>query len=260
MKTESLNKVNTILQLQLGLKLQGQPLLLEAGDNLISLEKWKMLGSLTSQSLKVSSELPTYKIGILGTFELNTKLGDQQKKKLHFVFSKILYLNLFGRGGTSQFGVSVDSLLKNSGKDKGIRYPREAPDHPTTNREAERLEESFKQLLKKSTPLPREALQEFQMQYRTLLSYGFLPSKLFIGRQIRTKLDMLLPTTAYLTKGKQMQENRRTKKLHSYIVRTPRYALYCASKWIAAVVTKVLGSQSVNVKVVSRRVTLTSSV
>jgi len=71
------------------------------------------------------------------------------------------------------------------------------------------------------------------------------------------KLDTILPSPAHLAKKKR-KESRSYRKLHSYCVGTLYYALYCGPKrdrqpkWIAAVVTKVLGSRSVNVKVMPR--------
>ncbi|XP_045117644.1 uncharacterized protein LOC123508175 [Portunus trituberculatus] len=85
------------------------------------------------------------------------------------------------------------------------------PYHHATNGVAERLRQSFKQSLRKSTLSPNAALQEFLLQYRrTPLDSGYSPSELLNGRQIR--------------RDKQR-------------------------RWVPAVVTKVFGSRSVNVRV-----------
>ena len=53
---------------------------------------------------------------------------------------------------------------------------------------------------------PRAALQEFLMQYRrTPLADTYSPSELLNGRQIRTKIDVLLPSPAHLAQGKQVR-------------------------------------------------------
>ena len=82
-----------------------------------------------------------------------------------------------------------------------------APYHPATNGVAEWLVQTFKQAQTKSSLLPRLALQEFLMQYRrTPLSLGYSPSQPLNGRQIRAKIDVLLPSPAHITHGKQANE------------------------------------------------------
>ena len=51
-------------------------------------------------------------------------------------------------------------------KAKGIIHLTGAPCNPATNGVAERLVQTFKKSLRKSKLSPREALQEFVMQYR----------------------------------------------------------------------------------------------
>ena len=154
-------------------------------------------------------------------------------------------------------------------KDRGITHLSGAPYHPATNGAAERLVQSFKQSLKKSSRSPKAAVQEFLMQYRrTPLDSGYSPSELLNGRQIRTKLDALVPSPAHAAQGKQAREaaksqsRERTKVVsvttYCYTVGAPCYALYCGPRcnkeprWIPAVVVKVYGSRSVNVRVLPR--------
>ena len=154
-------------------------------------------------------------------------------------------------------------------RERGIVHLTGAPYHPATNGAAERLIQTFKQSLKKSSLAPREALQEFLMQYRrTPLDSGYSPSELLNGRQIRSKLDALLPSPAHTAQGRQAkaatksqsEETTQTvsKVTHLYTVGAPCYALYCGPRrnreprWVPAVVTKVYGTRSVNVRVVPR--------
>ena len=82
-----------------------------------------------------------------------------------------------------------------------------APYHPATNGAAERLVQTFKQALKKSDKASIDALQDFLRNYRrTPLSTGYSPSELLNGRQIRTKIDTLLPSSAHTAQGKQTKE------------------------------------------------------
>ena len=64
-----------------------------------------------------------------------------------------------------------------------------------------RLVQSFKQSLKKSLLPPKEAVQEFLLQYRRRpLPTGYSPSELLNGRQIRAKIDVIIPSPAHTAK------------------------------------------------------------
>ena len=101
------------------------------------------------------------------------------------------------------------------------------------------------------------------MQYRrTPLAFGLSPSELLNGRQIRTKVDALWPEPAHLAQGKQAkeatksQQEKITRPVQGYKVGAPCYARYFGPqrnrqpRWVPAVVTKVYGTRSVNVRVV----------
>ena len=107
------------------------------------------------------------------------------------------------------------------------------------------------------------------MQYsRTPLDYDYSPIELLNERQIRSKLDALFPSPAHVEQGKQarkapksqqMEHNNSMSKLEQrYTVGAPCYTIYCGSKrnkqarWVPAVVTKVFGTRSVNVRGVPR--------
>ena len=99
---------------------------------------------------------------------------------------------------------------------------------------------------------------------------GYSPSELLNGRQLRCKIDTLLPSPAHVAQGRQatataksQQAEKSTKvtKVHAainYQVETPCYALYCGPRrdkdprWVPAMVVKVLGTRCVNVRVVPR--------
>ena len=105
------------------------------------------------------------------------------------------------------------------------------------------------------------------MQYRrTPLSSGYSPSELLNGQQIRSKIDTLLPSPAHTAQGKQVTEATKSqlqensglsvnKLTYSFHVGAPCYALYYGHRrykdlrWVPAIVTKVFGPRSVNVRV-----------
>ncbi|XP_014663413.1 PREDICTED: uncharacterized protein K02A2.6-like [Priapulus caudatus] len=150
-------------------------------------------------------------------------------------------------------------------KDHGITHLTGAPYHPATNGAAERLVQTFKQAMKKSSLPPKKALNEFLIQYRrTPTSCGYSPSELLNGRQIRTKIDTLLPSPAHVAQGKQAKQATKSQRQevaklsHSYAVGDPVYAQYYGPRrdreprWVPAIIKKRLGSRSVNVRVIPR--------
>jgi len=121
-------------------------------------------------------------------------------------------------------------------KENGIVHLTGAPYHPAINGAAERLVQTFKQALKKSDKAPRDTLQDFLRNYRrTPLSTGYSPSKLLNGRQMRTKIDTLLPSPAHTAQGKQAREATKSQQSErqlpvtqvsvAYKVGDPCYAL-----------------------------------
>ena len=91
---------------------------------------------------------------------------------------------------------------------------------------AERLMQTFKQALKKSDQPPRQALQEFLIQYRrTPTSNGFSPSEMLNGRQIRTKIDTLLLSPAHIAQGKQAKEATRSQEKEDVALATPSFKM-----------------------------------
>ena len=145
---------------------------------------------------------------------------------------------------------------------RGIIHLTGAPYHPATNGQAERLVQTFKQSLRKSSLPPKAALQEFLMQYRrTPLDCGLSPSELLNRRQIRCQLDALVPSPAHVAQGQQSKETAKSHRKETsgkttYTVGSPCYALHCGpklnkeSKWVPAIITKVRGSRSVEVKTI----------
>lgn len=150
--------------------------------------------------------------------------------------------------------------------ENGITHLSGVPYHPATNGAAERLVQSFKNSLRKSSLPTKSALQEFLMMYRrTPLASGLSPSEILNGRQIRTKIDVLVPSPAHIAQGKQcatatksVSQAVRSKVLHPYQVGSPVYTAHYGKRldrepqWVPATVSKRLGARHLLVKVFPR--------
>ena len=104
------------------------------------------------------------------------------------------------------------------------------------------------------------------MQYRrTPTSSGYSPSELLNSRQLRTKLDTLLPSPAHAAQGKQAKEAAKSQReetvakvVRSYNVGDAVYALYYGPRrnnqprWVPAIITKRKGTRTMNVRVYPR--------
>ena len=134
-------------------------------------------------------------------------------------------------------------------KDKGIVHLTGAPYHPETNGAAERLIQTFKQALRKSSKTPKKAMLEFLMQYRrTPTANGYSPSELLNNRQLRAKIDTLVPSPAHMmqAKGKSSFISN-TKRVSPLKVGDHCYALLFGNRrnkeprWVPATIVKKKG-------------------
>ncbi|XP_011862729.1 PREDICTED: uncharacterized protein K02A2.6-like [Vollenhovia emeryi] len=88
--------------------------------------------------------------------------------------------------------------FKNFLEKRGVKLKLTAPYHPATNGQAERFVQTLKNSLKRmcSTGVNVETkLQEMLIQYRTMPHSvtGKSPAELFLGRQIRNRLQLIFP-------------------------------------------------------------------
>ena len=95
----------------------------------------------------------------------------------------------------------------------GVKHIRTAPYHPASNGAAERMVKSVKRGVKagmrNGVPLER-ALQAFLLRYRSTphTTTGLTPSTLMLGRDLRTRLDLLRPELLERVEEKQAQQTR----------------------------------------------------
>ena len=91
-------------------------------------------------------------------------------------------------------------------KSNGIKHIRCAPYHPASNGAVERLVQTFKKAMKTSTDTSF-ALASFLLSYRTPHSTtNKTPCKLFLGRTLRTRLDLLLPNSEETVSKRQADQ------------------------------------------------------
>ena len=106
-------------------------------------------------------------------------------------------------------------------KSNGIRQIFSAPYKPSTNGEAERAVQTFKQNLKKFNSNSNLGLKlcQFLIQYRTTpqTATGLTPAELFLRRQLRTRLDLLKPSKdADMRYKSQVQHANSNVKLRTF--------------------------------------------
>ncbi|KAL4008501.1 hypothetical protein ACER0C_002353 [Sarotherodon galilaeus] len=122
--------------------------------------------------------------------------------------------SLFARTGLPQQLVS-DNGRQFTGEEfqcflrsNGIRHITSAPHHPATNGQAERFIQSFKRSMKASgtegKPL-QQKIDTFLLAYRnaTHATTGHTPAMLFMGRNLRSRLDLLKPDICKDVQDKQ---------------------------------------------------------
>ena len=106
-----------------------------------------------------------------------------------------------------QFIAAEFSVFVNN---NGIKHIRSAPYHPAANGLAERFVQTFKQGMRasKSNKSISSKLPNFLLAYRTAphTITGQSPSMLFMGRNLRTKLDVLKPDVRKRVEDKQLNQ------------------------------------------------------
>ena len=99
-------------------------------------------------------------------------------------------------------------------KANGIKHIKCAPYHPSSNGFAERFVQTFKKAISaRDGTLPRhQKLSSFLLTYRTTThsTTGVSPSKLFLNRELRTRLDLLFPDV----KGRVEEAQEKQRQYH----------------------------------------------
>jgi len=146
----------------------------------------------------------------------------------------------------------------------GVKHIRCAPYHPASNGAVERMVQTMKQSLKagliQGVPV-EQSLTKFLLQYRVTphAVTGASPSSLFLGRTIRTRLDLLHPDISSRVQGKQLDRktvvdtHRRMRQLAvGQQVMTRDF--YNGGRWIPGTVIDQTGPVSYRIRVQGGRI------
>ncbi|CAB4041966.1 PREDICTED: uncharacterized protein K02A2.6-like, partial [Paramuricea clavata] len=142
-------------------------------------------------------------------------------------------------------------------KTNGIKHITTAPFHPATNGQAERFVQSFKHAMKcekQSASQLKTNMAKFLLAYRNTphSTTGESPSVLFLGRPLRTRLDLVKPDLQRKVMNRQIDQAGR--KGHSptrqlSIGQTVMARNYSGKdKWLPGIVRAQTGSLSYEIK------------
>ena len=173
--------------------------------------------------------------------------------------------DMFARFGIPQQLVSdnrpqfVSQEFESFLSQNGVKHIKSSPYHPASNGAAERLVQTVKQSLQAACRRGvsmEQALAAFLMQYRTMphSTTGVAPSDLFLGRTLRTRLDILNPGVRN-TVAMQQQRQKLHHDRHSQMREFPvGHVVWVRNwregpKWVKGVIVDRLGPLSYLVRI-----------
>ena len=135
-----------------------------------------------------------------------------------------------------------------------------APYHPSTNGQVERYVQTVKNALyamRTTKESLRRNINEFLRQYRKAphSTTGQAPSRLFLGRELRTRLNLVLPEEVHT----KISEKQRAHFNATFRTLRPSQAVYFLSqnhrmdKWIPGIVAAKLGDLHYEIEYLGRR-------
>ncbi|XP_033740319.1 uncharacterized protein K02A2.6-like [Pecten maximus] len=141
--------------------------------------------------------------------------------------------------------------FKNFVKANGIRHITSAPYHPRTNGLAERFVQSFKSAMKASKKdhgSLTKKLANFLLAYRNSPhpTTNESPAKLFLGRQLPSRLDLIRPNVQERVAHQQgkMMEKRKSSTREFELGQSVKIRDYCrggTNKWVSGKITQRTG-------------------
>ena len=167
--------------------------------------------------------------------------------------------SLFARMGLPDQIVSdngpqfTSDIFKKLATVNGIKHVTGAPYHPSTNGQAERLVQSFKKGVKagKSSRTLQHKLDRFLLAYRSAphATTELSPAQLLLGRNVKTRLDLIKPNVTREVNKKLLQSNNSTLRAfdHNQNVWVRNYRR--GPKWVRGIVIERTGPVLYRVKV-----------
>ena len=165
--------------------------------------------------------------------------------------------NLFAMHGLPEMIVSDNGSAFTSAefqtfvKRNGIRHVRSAPYHPSSNGQAERVVQTFKEAILKTTGDLDTRLARFLFQYRLTphTTTGLSPAEMLLGRRPRSHLDLLHPDIS----PKVTQRQELQKEAHDQHAKYRKFQngdlvyarnFHGSPTWVPGVVTAMSGPVS----------------
>jgi len=131
----------------------------------------------------------------------------------------------------------------------GVKHRLTAPYHPASNGEAERVVRTFKTMMKKNKQGDlNQRLANFLLSYRTTphTTTQVTPAELFLGRRLRTRLDLLKPDLAS-TVSQKKEKYVKTPKAYDIGVTVKARDYRGREKWKDCVICDVLSPSTYKV-------------
>ncbi|XP_030850652.1 uncharacterized protein K02A2.6-like [Strongylocentrotus purpuratus] len=131
-------------------------------------------------------------------------------------------------------------------KKNGIKHIKSAVKHPASNGEVERFVQTFKKAMKKAKPDGGDVqlkLARFLLSYRTTphVVTQETPSKMFMGRDLRTRLSQVRPDLGLKLQQKRAPKKERVRSFEvGERVRVLDFRIH-SERWSEGMVTRVLG-------------------
>ena len=183
-------------------------------------------------------------------FVLENTTAEETVSALRSLFARMGLPDQIVSDNGSQFTSETFRKFVNA---NGIKHATGAPYHPSTNGQAERLVQSFKKAVKadKSGRTLQHKLDRFLLAYRSAphATTELSPAQLLLGRNVKTRLDLIKPDIQREVNKKLLQPNNSTLKSfdHSQNVWVRNYRR--GPKWVRGTVVGQTGPVLYTVKV-----------
>lgn len=178
-----------------------------------------------------------------------------------------IFREIFSRFGlpkeitTDNGGTFISEEFFNFLRLSGIKHLTGAPYHPATNGQAESAVKATKRAVLKArhedSQCDLHLLNRFLFYHRNTphTTTGEKPSKLLFGRHLRTKFDLLMPSTATVVENKQKYQKEHyqgRKRISQFVVNDPvwvkDFRVPSKPTWCPGNIIQILGKRTYLIK------------